>query len=212
MGDPERAPGRAQLVDAALRLIGERGLKAATVRAVAEEAGVTPGLVVHHFGTKDRLAAEVDELVLARFTAALAVDTQSPSPDHAASAIAERLSETIGGDPDLRRYIRRAILEASPSGHAILTRLVELTVANLREQIPHPRLPSGRDLTWLAVQITIVNLAGTLLEPLLEPLLGRGPFTPAETRHRTTANLDFLAAALHHLTDRREHGPSPMNG
>jgi AcrR family transcriptional regulator len=201
MGDAERASGRSQLVDAALRLIGERGLKAATVRAVAKEAAVTPGLVVHHFGTKDKLAAEVDKLVIARFTAALAVDTDSRSPDHAASAIAERLSKTIGGDPDLRRYVRRAILEASPSGHAILARLVELTVANLREQIPRSRLLAERDLTWLAVQITIVNLAGALLEPLLEPLLGREPFTPTETRHRTAANLEFLAAALHHLTE-----------
>jgi len=32
-------------------------------------------------------------------------------------------------------------------------------------------------------------------------VLGREPFTPAETRRRTAANLEFLAAALHHLTD-----------
>lgn len=200
MSDDERAPGRAQLVEAALRLIGERGLKAATVRAVAEQAAVTPGLVVHHFGTKDQLAAEVDHLVIARFTAALAVDTDVHSPDDAASGIAERLSRMIGDDPDLRRYLRRAILEATPSGHAILARLVELTVANLRAQITCSQLPSGHDLTWLAIQITTINLAGTLLEPLLQPILGRQPFTPAEIRRRTAANLEFLAAALHHLT------------
>jgi AcrR family transcriptional regulator len=200
MSDDERAPGRAQLVEAALRLIGERGLKAATVRAVAGEAAVTPGLVVHHFGTKDQLAAEVDHLVIARFTAALAVDTDVHSPDDAASGIAERLSRMIGDDPDLRRYLRRAILEATPSGHAILARLVELTVANLRAQITCSQLPSGHALTWLAIQITTINLAGTLLEPLLQPILGRQPFTPAEIRRRTAANLEFLAAALHHLT------------
>jgi AcrR family transcriptional regulator len=200
MPDDQRSPGRTQLVEAALRLIGARGLKAATVRAVAAEAGVTPGLVVHHFGTKEALAAEVDALVTTRFTAALAVDTDAHSPDDAASAIAARLSRLIGADPDLRRYVRRAILEASPSGHAILARLVELTVANLRAQIAPSRLPCGPDLTWLAIQITTINLAGTLLEPLLPPLLGHQPFTPAETRRRTEANLEFLAGALHHLT------------
>ncbi|MGH9006294.1 MAG: helix-turn-helix domain-containing protein, partial [Acidimicrobiales bacterium] len=69
------SPGRRQLLEAALRLIAERGLHAATVRAVADEAGVTPGLVVHHFRTKDQLAEEVDRLVVARFTAALAVES-----------------------------------------------------------------------------------------------------------------------------------------
>jgi TetR/AcrR family transcriptional regulator, regulator of cefoperazone and chloramphenicol sensitivity len=190
------APGRDHLLDAALHLIGRHGVKAATVRAVADQAGVTPGLVVHHFGTKDRLAAEVDDLVVARFGAAMEVDTEAPNPDDAAHAISTRLSHLIGTDPDLRSYVRRAILEASPAGRSIVERLVELTVANLRQHLDVAKLPHGRDLTWLAVQIVTINLAGTLLEPLLEPLLQRDPFAPTEVRRRTTANLELLTAAL----------------
>ena len=190
------APGRDQLLDAALRLIGDRGVKAATVRAVAEEAGVTPGLVVHHFGTKARLATEVDQLVLSRFSAAMAVDAEVATPGDAAQVISTRLSHTIGTDASLRNYVRRAILEASPAGRAIVERLVELTIANLREHTDTAKLPTGRDLTWLAVQIVTINLAGTLLEPLLEPLLDAAPFSPAEVRRRTTANLDLLSSAL----------------
>lgn len=189
------APGRDQLLDAALELIGERGVKAATVRAVAEQAGVTPGLVVHHFRTKERLAAAVDEMVLARFRATMAVDPEA-TPDDAVRAVAKRLSATVGTDPALRAYVRRAILEATPAGATILAALVDLTIDNLHQHANPSKLPKDRDLRWLAVQIVTVNLAGTLLEPLLAPVVGREPFTPAEVRARTTANLEFLTAAL----------------
>lgn len=46
---------RQDLVDAALKLIGEGGPQAATVRAIADEAGVTAGLIRHYFNTKEEL-------------------------------------------------------------------------------------------------------------------------------------------------------------
>lgn len=191
MTDQRRAaPGRAQLVEAALHLIGERGIKAATVRAVADEAGVTPGLVVHHFGTKDKLGAAVEDLVIERFSAAMAVD--SADSDHATDAIAARLSATIGADPALRAYVRRAILEGTTAGAAILDRLVGLTIANLRRYADPEKLPAGNELSWLATQIVTINLAGTLLEPLLP---GQ-PFSPVEVRRRTAANRELTGAVL----------------
>ncbi len=56
--------GAERLRDAALALFGEQGYAATTVRAIAERAGVTAGLVVHHYGTKENLRAAVDRYVL----------------------------------------------------------------------------------------------------------------------------------------------------
>ena len=60
---PERRPFRREaedkrrddLIAAVLDLVCEGGTDAATVRAIAERAGVTPGLIRHHFGEKDAL-------------------------------------------------------------------------------------------------------------------------------------------------------------
>ena len=52
--EPE-ASRRDALVAAALDLVGEGGVEAATVRAIALRAGVTPGLIRHYFTTKDDL-------------------------------------------------------------------------------------------------------------------------------------------------------------
>ncbi len=64
MGGPAEGNGRAAvdrrqaLVDAAITVIAERGLRGFTYRAVAQEAGVTHGLVQHYFGTLDALLEE----------------------------------------------------------------------------------------------------------------------------------------------------------
>lgn len=49
---------RDALVAAALDLVAEGGKDAATVRAIASRAGVTPGLIRHYFATKEALLRE----------------------------------------------------------------------------------------------------------------------------------------------------------
>ena len=46
---------RADLIAATQELVAEGGPEAATVRAIAARAGVTPGLIRHYFQTKDEL-------------------------------------------------------------------------------------------------------------------------------------------------------------
>lgn len=46
---------REALIEAALDLVASGGPQAATVRAIAERAGVTPGLIRHYFASKEEL-------------------------------------------------------------------------------------------------------------------------------------------------------------
>ncbi|MDQ2066106.1 TetR family transcriptional regulator C-terminal domain-containing protein [Xinfangfangia sp. CPCC 101601] len=47
---------REALISATQSLVAEGGPRAATVRAIADRAGVTPGLIRHYFGSKDELS------------------------------------------------------------------------------------------------------------------------------------------------------------
>jgi TetR/AcrR family transcriptional regulator, transcriptional repressor of bet genes len=60
---------REALITAALDLVAEGGLQAATVRAIAERAGVTPGLIRHYFLTKEDLTRAAYRHVMDRMTA-----------------------------------------------------------------------------------------------------------------------------------------------
>ncbi len=46
---------RRELIDAAIRTIGQRGSLDVTVAQIAHEAGVSPALAHHYFGGKDKL-------------------------------------------------------------------------------------------------------------------------------------------------------------
>ncbi len=57
---------RAQIADAALRIIGRQGARALTAATLAEEVGVTPGALYRHFGSLDEiLTVAVDRAVQA---------------------------------------------------------------------------------------------------------------------------------------------------
>ena len=69
-GTPGRRPGRragptesrADILAAARRLFAERGYDGATIRAIAQEAGVDAALVHHFFGTKEQVFVAAMEL------------------------------------------------------------------------------------------------------------------------------------------------------
>ena len=67
--DDLASPARLRL--AALELYAERGVEMASVREIAQRAGVAPGLVRHHFGSKAGLTRAVDDDVLRLIAATL---------------------------------------------------------------------------------------------------------------------------------------------
>jgi AcrR family transcriptional regulator len=75
---------RTRIAEALLRVAGERGLEAVSLRHVAAEAGVTSGMVQHYFRTKDEMMAFALQVVRerseARLTAAAAALGPDPSP------------------------------------------------------------------------------------------------------------------------------------
>jgi AcrR family transcriptional regulator len=110
----------------ALRALAEHGMEGATLRAIAAEAGVTPGLVQHHYGSKAGLRAACDAYVLEliRRQAAEAVDGRRVGdPAFIEAAYAD--------GPVLTRYLVRALLDGSPAAAALFDEIVRLTQAYL---------------------------------------------------------------------------------
>ena len=62
MRSAEDLTARARIRDTALEIFARDGFSA-SIRAIAEAAGVSPGLVIHHFGSKDKLRRACDEHV-----------------------------------------------------------------------------------------------------------------------------------------------------
>jgi TetR/AcrR family transcriptional repressor of bet genes len=91
---------RAQITDAAARLIARSGIESVTMREVAAEAGWTTGAVTHYFTDKR-------ELLLTTFQESLA-QRRSLRPPETTTSPADRLRASLEGvlpiDDDRRRH------------------------------------------------------------------------------------------------------------
>jgi AcrR family transcriptional regulator len=93
---------REELLQAALRVFAKRGVEAASMREIASEAGVVPGLLHHYFGKKELLILEVIE----RYGFLPGLDdilrnTDSQSAKQVLTKIATRFRDLLTEDADL---------------------------------------------------------------------------------------------------------------
>lgn len=105
---PGYGQGREALLEAAIRVVSEKGLRNLTYRAVAAEAGVTHGLVAHHFGSRDALIEEALELALTR-----SLDTAPLNPESGQlEDLGRALPSMVSDDPDLQAFQFELMLES----------------------------------------------------------------------------------------------------
>ena len=107
---------------AALELLGEQGFDKTTIRAIAARAGVSPGLVIHHFGSKKQLRDAVDDGVFE----VLKTDKATAI----ASAAMGRVDRYLDDFPDLwptLTYIIRVLRDGGPAADRLFDRMVEVT-------------------------------------------------------------------------------------
>ncbi|WP_022951222.1 TetR/AcrR family transcriptional regulator [Leucothrix mucor] len=79
-----------ELILATLRLIAVKGVRAATVRAIALEASVTQGLIRHYFSSKDELIIAAYEYHMQRMTELSAKSAEADS-----TSALERLASMV---------------------------------------------------------------------------------------------------------------------
>src|SRR3954447_6911771 len=117
---------KARIRDKALRLFAERGPERVTVRDVAVAADVSPGLVMHHFGSKAGLREAVDEHVGASFDAIFDqltdADLREALGGGDATSLAEAFVGSVPAGSPLPGYLRRLWLSNDPTGNRVFRR------------------------------------------------------------------------------------------
>ena len=179
----EDLTARARIREAALRRFAEQGFQRATIRGIAQTAGVSPGLLRHHFGSKDDLRQECDEYVsemLRRVNAQLLDD-----PGDAAAA--RRASKRF------ERYIARTLADGSVTAGPIFDEMVtqtELWLARADEGRPDPPAVDRRIRAGL---ITAMAVGIPLLHEHLSRTMGTDLFGPEGDRLLALGLLDIYS-------------------
>lgn len=151
----EDLTARAKIRDAAIELFAEAGYRGTSIRDVARAAGVSGGLVQHHFGSKEGLRSACDEHVK---------DTLH--------AIAERKMESEEFDGDLvsslyessttvMRYVARGLTEEWPGMASIFDQAAADSEQWLSATWPD-RFPTGSQAARTHAGVLACMSLGTL--------------------------------------------------
>ncbi|GFG70707.1 TetR/AcrR family transcriptional regulator [Mycolicibacter senuensis] len=165
--------GRARIRNAALDLYAQYGEDRISLRAVAAEAGVTLGLVQHHFKTKEGLRHAVDQLVVDYFAHAIA---EAPTDDTAAQIGAARddaVREMLAANPPVVNYVRRALLDPSHDRMHLLDVLVELTQREITSLRKSGHASTTRRPSTQIVAVLVRQMGELFLEPMVDAVWDR---------------------------------------
>lgn len=197
------AKGSDRLVRVAMGLFAEKGYDGVTVRDLASAAGVSVGLINHHFGSKDGLREAVDRYFLKQFEEVLTAGPRAESPAPATLAFEDGLAQYadwvegwIGrhiADWDASKaYLRRALLEGNDWGSSLFERFYQVARTAVDRADVGGHIRPEVDRLWLPFLIMYLEVGTLLLEPHVERLLGKSPFDRTLWRRRHRAYVDLI--------------------
>ena len=186
--------------DAALKILATQGASGTSLRAVAAAAGVSLGLVQHHFATKAGLIKAVDDHVLAGVITAITQPVSETTPDSVAE-IGSRVTRMIAEQPEITDYVGRALIDGRPLGSVVFDALVNSGMARWSRRSERGETRPDLDLTWAAINSLVLALGTFILRAHIERQLPE-PFTrPAQLERWQASVNSLLREGLFRRTD-----------
>jgi len=183
---------RSRIRDAAIGLFAANGFAATSVRAIADDAGVSPALVIHHFGSKERLRRDCDEHVLKTVigekTKLLDVDLLGSMHEWLTSP------EQFKGAFD---YVARTLSEPSELGATLFEGLIAKTRALLAEGVERGTTRASGDPEMQAIIVALHGLAPLVLQHHLGRYLGQNGLSKEVIQRMTVPTLELYTHGLY---------------
>jgi len=178
---------RARIREAALTLFAERGIQGTTIRDIARAAGVSGGLVRHHFGAKDDLRDACDSYALdrlMRLKEQAVLEGQVANPGFLSAVHPSVLL--------LYRYLARSMLDGSAAAEAMFDEMVDLGerwfAAFNPGQFGDPRAVSAL--------LVAMELGALSMKEQLSRALGMDVLSPEGHLRLLRAKIDFFSRPL----------------
>ncbi|MEU0497462.1 TetR/AcrR family transcriptional regulator [Mycobacterium sp. NPDC006124] len=197
----EVAPSSSERIrDAALANFALNGTASTSLRAVAATAGVSLGMVQHHFATKSSLIKAVDDYVMSLLIGAMSQPIPEPPADSIAD-IGSRVTGLIANYPDVAAYLSRAMVDGSPLGVTLFDALMDVGMARWELRAERGELRPDVDLTWATINAMVLAVGGISLRAHVNRHLSEPLTSPNQLRRWQAATDDLLREGLIKRTD-----------
>jgi TetR/AcrR family transcriptional regulator, regulator of cefoperazone and chloramphenicol sensitivity len=186
----------ARIREAATELFAERGPAGVTVREIAEAAGISPSLVMHHYGSKESLKAAVDERAMALFEDLLAEFSARPPERSSAESLASLMYERLESEPALIAYIRRLFVDGGSPALVLFRALFDVTLSGLKQMEAAGLIRPAVDAHVRAAFLLVNDLGVMLLREQIAAVLGFDPLTRSGMQLWTAQLLDVYTQGV----------------
>ena len=147
----------ARIRDAAIDQVGQHGFSVG-LRAIAQAAGVSAALVIHHFGSKEGLLRACDEYIAEQVREAKTESLRSSDPASWLSAVAE-----IDTYAPMMAYLVRSLQSGSDLAKEFWQRMIDNAEQYLEEGVRAGTLKPSRDPKARAKFLGMIGGGGFLL-------------------------------------------------
>lgn len=122
----DKNASKSKILDASIKLLASKGL-AVSLREIAREVNVSPGLIIHHFGSRDGLIEQAIQTCLENLLAR----KQSLATPIISGGFIELFLEA--SEPELS-ILRRVLAEDSPATQVLFALALEFSQGHLRDK------------------------------------------------------------------------------
>ena len=176
---------RARIREAAINCFAAEGF-GASFATIAKSAGVSPGLITHHFGSKAALRAECDAEVLRRYLAMKTDGVANPS-----GSLLNFIDNPSFVAP-LLVYMLRAVQAGGPGARAFLEHLVDTAREAMKPAVDAGLVRPSRDEEARLRYLIYQAIGGLLVELLTMPEATPDTFAAAALASQRNQMLPML--------------------
>ena len=178
-----------------MRLFAERGAAQVTIREIAAEAGISPSLVIHHYGSKEGLREAVDTRVIGLVDALVTGLTTSAS-SVASASLGAALSTELERDPLLPAYLRRLLIDGGQPATTLFRRLYDAVLSGFGALEAAGFVRSSSDAEIRAAFLLVNDLAVVLLRDQLHEVIGIDPLARSGMERWTAQVLEVYTRGV----------------
>ncbi|MGA8745175.1 MAG: TetR/AcrR family transcriptional regulator [Solirubrobacterales bacterium] len=195
--------GLARIRNAALDLFARDGVGATSIRDIARKAGVSSGLVQHHYATKAALVEAVNDYVVSIAADAFSDLPGSGSPFDVQRELGDRVTAIVREHPAALLYVARSAADRDDAALGIFDAFVAIAERLWRELAERDLLRGDVDLIWTALHSVIFVLGTVLLKDAVERHLPEPFFDPEQLERWNAASNALFREGTYRL------GPGP---
>ena len=191
----EQKDARRDLLEAAILRFARHGFSNVALSDIADDAGVSIGLIRHYFDSKDGLILQCNDIVSEQLRDVFRQILGGRQPADGESSIDQLQRRTIAaasGNVHLFFYLKHLAIEQSPMGAALFSDYFQMIQGELNGLEAQGYLRQNANNVWLTFLVMFMQMGPVFLSDQIESIVGAPAHSERAVKERGDENVRVL--------------------